>query len=43
MELDKLSSEQFVLSKEEVAKNFIPDLDPEVRMMLGLNDKGEIE
>lgn len=42
MELDKISSGQFVLSDEEIAKNFIPDLDPEVQMLLGLNDKGEI-
>lgn len=42
MELEKISKEQFVLSKEEIEENFIPDLDPEVKMILGLNDKGEI-
>jgi hypothetical protein len=42
MKLEKISKEQFLLSKEEIEENFIPDLDPEVKMVLGLNDKGEI-
>jgi hypothetical protein len=40
---EKALSEVYRLSEEEIKENFIPDLDPEVQQLLGLNDKGEIE
>ena len=39
---EKAIGELYILSKEEIEENFIPDLDPEVQKLLGLNDKGEI-
>jgi len=39
---EKALSEIYRLSEEEIEENFIPDLDPEVQKLLGLNDKGEL-
>ncbi len=41
-EAEKILGDMYVLSPEEIQENFIPDLDPEVKELLGLNDKGEI-